>query len=104
KKAVELVPKEAGYWNRLGVAHYRNKDWKAAIEALIMTMKLRKGGDANDWFFLAMAHWQLDHKDEARQCYDRAVAWMDKNAAKNEELIRFRAEAAELLGVGKKKD
>ena len=29
---------------------------------------------------------------------------MDKNAPKDEELIRFRAEATALLGVGKKKD
>jgi hypothetical protein len=31
------------------------------------------------------------------------VQWMDTNAPQNEELRRFRAEAAELLGVKKKK-
>ena len=58
-----------------------------------------KRGDATDWFFLAMAHWQLGDKDEARKWYDKAVEWMDKNQPKNEELLRFRAEAAELLGI-----
>ena len=32
-----------------------------------------------DWFFLAMARWQLGEKDKAREWYDRAVQWMDKN-------------------------
>jgi hypothetical protein len=49
--------------------------------------------------FLAMAHWQLAEKQEARQWYDRAVQWLDKNDPKNEELRRFRVEAEELLGV-----
>ena len=62
---------------------------------------MRDGGDAIDWFFLAMAHERLGHKDEARTWYDRAAAWMDKNQPKNEELRRFRTEAAELLGIKK---
>ena len=104
KKAVELEPKEGTYWNTLGVAHYRAGDWKAAIEALTKSMELRNGGDSFDWFFLAMAHWQLGDKPQARSWYDKAVAWMEKNQPKNEELIRFRAEAAALLGVNEKKD
>ena len=66
-------------------------------------MELRNGGDSFDWFFLAMAHWRLGEKDKAREWYDRAVRWMDKNPSKNEELRRFRAEAAELLGLTEKK-
>ena len=64
-------------------------------------MELAKGGDAFDWFFLAMAHWRLGHKDEARAWYDKAAAWDAKNLPppENEELRRFRAEAAALLGV-----
>ena len=57
----------------------------------------------SDWFFLAMAHWKLGNKDEARAWYDRAVQWMDKNQPKNEELGRFQAEASELLGLNEKK-
>ena len=60
-------------------------------------MELRMGGDSADWFFLAMAHWQLGEKDKARQWYDRAVEWMDKNEPMNEELRRFRNEAEELI-------
>jgi tetratricopeptide (TPR) repeat protein len=104
KKAVGLAPKVGTHWNTLGVAHYRACDWKAAIEALTQSMELRNGGDSNDWFFLAMAHWQRGDKPQARSWYDKAIPWMEKNQPKDEELIRFRAEAAALLEVKKTKD
>src|SRR5262249_48614701 len=102
KKAVALVPSEGMSWNTLGAARYRAGDWKVSVAALGKSMEVRKGGDSFDWFFLAMAHWQLGENDKAREWYDRAVQWMDKNQPKNEELRRFRAEAAELLGIEKK--
>jgi Flp pilus assembly protein TadD len=103
KEAVELKPQQGYYHNTLGAALYRAGDWKAAIVALEKSMELRKGGDSNDWFFLAMAHWQLGDKDKARPWYGRAVEWMDKNQPMNEELRRFRVEAAELLELKEKK-
>src|SRR5262249_52394325 len=96
KKAVELVPKSPDYANTLGIAQYRAGDWKAAITALEMSMELRKGGNGLDWFFLAMAHWQLGNQDQARKWYDQAVSWMDKNQPNNPELGGFRMEAEEL--------
>jgi tetratricopeptide (TPR) repeat protein len=99
KRAVELAPKEGNFFNTLGAAQYRAEDGKAAIEALEKSRELRQGGDAFDFFFLAMAHWQRGEKETARKWFDQAVPWMDKNAPHNEELRRFRAEAAELLGV-----
>jgi uncharacterized protein HemY len=103
RKAVELAPKARMIWNTLGAAQYRAGDWKAAIQALEKSMELSKGGDSFDWFFLAMAHWRLGEKDKARAWYDRAVQWTDKNQPANEELRRFRAEAAELLKRNEKK-
>ena len=94
----------ATYCNTLGTALYRAGDWKAAIETLERADQLQGGKRlSGNAFFLAMAHWQLGNKDEARKWYDRAVEWMDKNQPKNEELRRFRAEAAELLEVEEKK-
>jgi serine/threonine protein kinase/tetratricopeptide (TPR) repeat protein len=104
QKAVELAPNAPEFPSTLGVAHYRAAGWKAAIVALETSMAMRKGGDSNEWFFLAMAHWRLGEKDKARAWYDQAVQWMDKNQPTNEELRCFRAEAAELLGVNDKKD
>jgi tetratricopeptide (TPR) repeat protein len=97
KKAVELAPQNGGYWNTLGVAQYRAGDWKAASAALEKSMELRKGGDSFDWLFLAMAHWQLDNKEQARQWYEQACKWMDKHQPANEELKGFRTEAAALI-------
>jgi len=99
-KAVELEPKDGNHWNTLGVAQYRAGDWKAAIAALEKSNELLKGNDLSfNAFFLAMAHWQLGNKDEARKWYDQAVGWMAKNKPQDEELSRFRAEAETLLKI-----
>jgi uncharacterized protein HemY len=97
KQALEQQPDNAIYWNTLGVGHYHNGNWKDAIEALDRAVKLGRGGTGFDFFFLAMAHWQRGEKEQARQYYDKAVRWMDKNNLQDEELRRFRAEAAALL-------
>ena len=83
------------------MAQYRNGSWTATIEALMKSVQLRKGGDSFDFFFLALAHWQLNEKDKARAWFDRGVAWMDKNKPQDGELKRFRAEATALLGLAK---
>src|SRR5262249_22467828 len=115
RKAMQLWPVDHGYrpdyyrtliapylhagtnWTTLGVAHYRAGQWKEAVAALEHSIERRLDGDSIDWFFLAMVRWRLGEKDKARESYDRAVQWMEKNKPKNEELRRFRAEAAELL-------
>jgi serine/threonine protein kinase len=104
KKAVELDPKSGQYHTTLGIADYRAGDWKQAVSEMEKSVSLHKGGNSFHWFFLAMAHWQLDHKEEARKYYDQAVQWMEKNLPQNEHLSRFRAEAGELLAVEKRKD
>jgi tetratricopeptide (TPR) repeat protein/tRNA A-37 threonylcarbamoyl transferase component Bud32 len=103
-KAVELAGKAVkqrsgtgAFWNTLGVAYYRTGNWQAAIKALNQSVELRQGGDTTDWFFLAMAYWQLGDKQQARKWYDQAKQWMAKKQPNNEELLRFRAEADELF-------
>jgi serine/threonine protein kinase/tetratricopeptide (TPR) repeat protein len=104
-KAVELVPKKAEYWNTLGVAHYRARNWDEAIACLDKAEALAPDKYLS-WnsFFLAMAHARLGEKELARKEFDRAVQWMEKKQPKNEELRSFRGEAADLLGIkdGKK--
>jgi tetratricopeptide (TPR) repeat protein len=104
RRAVQLAPQDRNSWNTLGVALYRAGDWKAAIAALEKERELEKGSNSFNEFFLAMAHWQLGEKEEARQWCEKAVEWMDKNDPKNEELRRFRTEAEVLLRVNEKKD
>src|SRR5262249_30049647 len=101
KQLVRLVPDKWESWNTLGAAQYRAGDWKSAVAALTRSMDLHKGGDAGDWYFLAMAHWRLGDREQARKWYDQAVRWTEKNRPEDEELRCFRAEAAELLGIKK---
>jgi tetratricopeptide (TPR) repeat protein/thiol-disulfide isomerase/thioredoxin len=111
RRALELQEQVGNNWNTLGVARYRAGYWKAAVQALDRSRAFRKGGDAFDFYFLAMAHWRLGHKEEARKWHQRAIEWVKQNheaLAKDrqhaEELRRFGAEAAELLGIDAKKD
>jgi tetratricopeptide (TPR) repeat protein len=98
KTAVDLTPNEHTFRNTLGVACYRTGNWKAAIEALEKSMELNSGDGADDWIFLATAHWQLGSRDQARIWLGRAVESMDKDGLQDQDLRRSRAEAEELLG------
>jgi serine/threonine protein kinase/Tfp pilus assembly protein PilF len=99
KKAVAVAPQHADPLNTLGVAHYHSGNWQEAADTLDKSVTKRKGGDSYDFFFLAMAHWQLGRREDAGQWFGRAVEWMDKNRPNDDELRHFRAEAAALLGV-----
>ena len=81
------------------MATYRNGESKAAIATFMKGLKLSNAGGSSDFFFLAMAHGQLGEKEEAREWYDKGVTWMKKHKPTDEELKRFRTEAAALLGI-----
>jgi tetratricopeptide (TPR) repeat protein len=85
------------WWNTLGAARYRAGDWTASVQALMKSMELHDGGDSFDWFLVAMACWQMKQEDLAREWFNAAQTWMERHKAKNEELLRFRSEAAALL-------
>src|SRR5262249_12329971 len=97
ERAVEREPKAGEYWNTLGVAGYRAGRWDDAIAALQRSMALRSGGDAYDWFVLAMSHRQKGEDGPARAWFDRALAWREKNQPQDTDLDRFHAESAALL-------
>ena len=59
---------------------------------------MTEGGDASNWFFLAMALWQQGVKDRSGSFFDQAVSWTKKNDPKHANLLAFWREAAELLG------
>ncbi|HVK11237.1 MAG TPA: tetratricopeptide repeat protein, partial [Gemmataceae bacterium] len=108
-RAVELDPKLWNVWSILGTAHYRAGNPKAAVTALHKSAELGPGRDAEEWFFLAMAHHRMGHHDEARKAYEQAVRWLDRNQdglAKDkgqaEGLRRLRAEAEGVLELKKK--
>jgi uncharacterized protein HemY len=100
QRAVELSPEDYSYWHTLGVAHYRARSWGEAIAALEKSCRLETAtngqGNAWQWLFLAMAHWQLGRQQEARMWYDKSV---ELEKVWPEELCRSRDEAAALLGI-----
>jgi serine/threonine protein kinase/tetratricopeptide (TPR) repeat protein len=106
RRAAEEIPKRGGRkgpWSVLGIARYRIGDWQGALEALQVAMDLDFGGDAFRWFFVAMAHEKLGRHEEAQEWYERATAWMEDHAPGHRELLDFHAEAAEALGLEKKR-
>ncbi|HLJ94858.1 MAG TPA: serine/threonine-protein kinase [Gemmataceae bacterium] len=99
RKAVAMAPLKGGFWNTLGLAYYRAEKWQDTVAALTKSTQLRDGGDSGDWFFLAMAYCRLGNSEEARHWFDQAAEWMDKNKPRDQELHRYRTEAAALLGI-----
>jgi tetratricopeptide (TPR) repeat protein len=81
------------------VAYYRVGQYAEALETLQSSLLHTNGRrDAFDLFFLAMCHARLGHAAEAKDCYDRAVKWIQEHS--NEvppewaaDLESFRAEA-----------
>jgi tetratricopeptide (TPR) repeat protein len=103
KKCVERQPQNSSYRTTLGVAHYRAGDWKAADEVLTKAARMSERDFGYNWFFLAMAQWQLGDRERARQSYAAAADWMRRYQPWKYELRRFRAEAEALLGIEAKK-
>jgi tetratricopeptide (TPR) repeat protein len=99
QKAVDASPQDGFYWNTLGAAQCCADDWQSALLSLQKAMDLRSGGDASDWFLMAMAHGQLSHHADARTWYNKGVQWMDNNQPKNVELKRFRVAATAMIGI-----
>jgi serine/threonine protein kinase/predicted Zn-dependent protease len=102
KRTVQSDPRHTSCWKTLGVAQYRAGDWKAAVAALDESMALGQRDVALTSFYLALAHWRLGDKAQARRYYDQARQLMDKNRSDDQGLRRLRAEAAELLGIEEK--
>jgi Flp pilus assembly protein TadD len=105
QEALKLAPNSADFWNTLGVAQYRDGNFKEAISSLQKYRDLRTSdAEYGNPFFLAMAHWQLGHKEDARRWYDKGAQWMDRQPAPSAALQGFRNEVAELLGLNEKEE
>jgi serine/threonine protein kinase len=101
-QAVNLEPSHHDWWHTLGVAHCRAGHWREALEAIEKSRQLEKHSgpiDSFDRFFEAMAYAGLGDRGTARCCYDEAVQWMETHLPDHPDLRRFRAEAAQMLGI-----
>jgi tetratricopeptide (TPR) repeat protein len=98
RKAVQLAAKDGDSINTLALAEYRTGHWAESLAASERSMPLRKGGDASDWFFMAMAIWQKGDRKRARTWFDKAITWTNAKAPENKEFLQFWKEAASLMG------
>ncbi len=120
ESAVEASPGSQPYWNTLGLAKLRAGDLAEARASVEKSMTMAGGGDAYDWFMMAMIEGLQGDQASARRWYDRAASWTDdlrasapkspKTQADMMELERrkqlytelhhkFRVEASTVLGI-----
>ena len=80
----------------LSYALYRRGQY---AEARKLQAELFAENPEDESFILAMSLWHLGERAEAREFYDRSVAWMEEHFPERPDLIPLRREAAELLGM-----
>ena len=97
RRAVERA-RDGTFLNTLALTEYRLGHGTESLAASEQSLALKNGGQAVDWFILALAYWQKGDKDQARSRFDQAIAWTKQNAAKSTSLRELWAEAAERLG------
>jgi tetratricopeptide (TPR) repeat protein len=98
RKAAELAPRDVACVNTLALAEYRSGHWAESAAAAERAMVIRDGGNAEDWFILALAQCRKGENDDALIWFDKAVEWTNQNARENADLRQLWNEAAELLG------
>jgi len=104
RAAVESDAQNAGFQLAFGIALYRNGRFEESRDALLKALDratdgFRQEAEPTNLFALAMAHWNLGDKEEARRYYARGVASMEKTLPESPLHNRFKDETAQLLGV-----
>jgi len=82
-----------------GEAQYRAQQWQAALAAIEESRKARSGGNAADWFLLAMTQWKLGNPQEAYKWYFRAAKAVNTGTAQDNRRSDLREEARLLLRI-----
>ena len=95
EEALGFDPDQASFWNTLGLARYRRGDHHLAIHALGQSVgRSEAGGNAFDFYYLALANLALGYPGPAADWIERAEAWALENPAWGRALEGARIEVA----------
>jgi tetratricopeptide (TPR) repeat protein len=102
QRAVALAVKNRRYPCLLGAAHYRAGEWAEAVAVLEETLKNLPHGDGRVQFYLALAHRQLGHQEQATTHLARGREWLQEHRPGDPDLQRLQQEAATLIPSAKR--
>jgi tetratricopeptide (TPR) repeat protein len=107
--AVRLAPRDWAARHTLGVVYSRLGRHEPAVIALERSLRESKGRSQAAYYLLplALCHARLGDAVHARDCYDRALRWLQEHRDElpkqdREDLAAFQAEARAALGKGAK--
>lgn len=82
---------DAHYWR--GLASIKVSDFEASIEDLQQALALKHPNQGNIHWFIAKAHFSLNHFPEAIDAYTQALAFFSKDNIKKAQLLADRSSA-----------
>jgi tetratricopeptide (TPR) repeat protein len=99
-----MQPENWAYLHGLGAAHYYADQWEEAITYFTESTKFFGGEHTSNYLFLAMTYWQINEKTMAKNCYNKAIEWMENNRDQWFREFRGRTfglylEASQLIGI-----
>jgi tetratricopeptide (TPR) repeat protein len=62
----------------LGLAQFRAGQFERALQSFMKANVEAWGYRDLNWFGMALAHHRLGHPDEAQQCLDKGIQWMER--------------------------
>lgn len=95
--ALRQTPDSAACWQTLGVARYRQGQWRESLDALQRARTLTPQPTGYELLFMAMAHGQLQQPAEARRCYDEFTRWWNTTPRDHPQLQQTLIEAQTLI-------
>jgi serine/threonine protein kinase/tetratricopeptide (TPR) repeat protein len=82
EQVLERDPRNWYFLTTLGGARYRIGQFQESIATVEAACRVHgNDGNAHNWFFLALAHHRLGHREEARRWLDKAVQWLEQATA-----------------------
>jgi tetratricopeptide (TPR) repeat protein len=100
RQATTAVPNNARYHATLGAALYRQGEYPAAIISLETAEKLASLDDGRINLFLALAHIEGEHFQQAAECLEKGIQQMEASRPGSLELRALRREAEDRCGRG----